>query len=133
MFYRANGNFAERGSGRGGGPGGVRSTRCTLPGGVPGTPFFIGPRFYQLRIKNFQVDDLQPENHFVRGASMILSLRIPLSVEGSKKVKKRRISRKSQVVCFYTAGWFTRRNLHFLTPPKNDPFFGSFFKIKLLY
>lgn len=38
--YRANGNFAERGSGRGGGPGGVRSTRCTLPGGVPGGPLF---------------------------------------------------------------------------------------------
>ena len=41
MIYRANGNFAERGSGRGGGPGGVRSTRCTLPGGVPGDPCFI--------------------------------------------------------------------------------------------
>ncbi|EJW72865.1 hypothetical protein WUBG_16226 [Wuchereria bancrofti] len=25
---------------RGGGPGGVRSTRCTLPGGVPGGPLF---------------------------------------------------------------------------------------------
>jgi len=69
--------------------GGVRSTRCTLPGGVPGGPLFHRSTFLSTSEKNFHADDLQPENFFVRGASEILSHRNTVIPRGVKKGQKK--------------------------------------------
>jgi len=113
--------------------GGCAAHGAHFPGGSRGDPFFIGPRFCQLRKKTSMEMTSNRKIYLYEALHKFYLIGIPLSLEGSKKVKKRRISRKSQVVCFYTAGWFTRRNLHFLTPPQKPPFLGSFFKIKLLH
>jgi hypothetical protein len=59
MIYRANGNFAERGSGRGGGPGGGAQHTVHTSRGGPGGPLFHRFTFFDIRQKNHKIENLQ--------------------------------------------------------------------------